>query len=212
MSELVVDVRTRVGAFSLDVRFTARPGVLVLFGPTASGKTLTLRLVAGIEHAREGSIRRGDLLLDDASNAFVAPHLRSVGYAPQDAALWPHRTAREHLAAFTSVAHTDELLTLVGLGLTTHAQRKPAGLSGGERQRLAFARALSRSPTLLLLDEPFSALDDVARASMGAIVRERANAGAIVLFVTHDREEATRLGDAFVVFAEGHGAPASSLD
>src|SRR5207302_6562902 len=102
-----------------------------------------------------------------------------------------------------------ELLALVGL--EAHGARKPHGLSGGERQRLAFARAIARKPPLLLLDEPFSALDDAARAKMGALVRAEAERGATVIFVTHDREEATRLGDAFVLFAEGRTREVSRL-
>ena len=200
MSELVVDVRARAGAFALDARFTARPGVTVLFGPTASGKTLTLRLVAGVDRVASGSIRFGGATFE-GGGAFVPARARGLGWAPQDAALWPHRTAIAHLLPFASDARAREVLALVGL--EAHAARKPARLSGGERQRLAFARALARKPSLLLLDEPFSALDDDARSKMGDLVRARAAEGATILFVTHDRQEATRLADAFVLFSHG---------
>jgi len=206
MSELRVDARARIEAFELDARFTARPGVTVLFGPTASGKTLTLRLVAGVERLAGGSIRSGERVLDDGT-AFVPPRDRGVGWAPQDGALWPHRTAREHLTPFTP----DAIALLARVGLSDRADRKPTRLSGGERQRLAFARALARSPALLLLDEPFSALDDATRRQMGELVRAEAARGAIVLFVTHDREEATRLGDAFVLFESGRTREAPAL-
>jgi ABC-type sulfate/molybdate transport systems ATPase subunit len=198
-STLDVDARATVGSFSLDARFHAKPGVTVLFGPTASGKTLTLRLVAGVARAASGTIRFDG----------VAPRERGVGWAPQDGALWPHRDVRAHLSPFASEARVSELLALVGL--EAHATRKPHGLSGGERQRLAFARAIARRPPLLLLDEPFSALDDAARAKMGALVRAEAARGATVIFVTHDREEAIRLGDAFVVFADGRTREVSRL-
>ncbi len=201
MSELVVDARARAGAFELEARFTARPGVTVLFGPTASGKTLTLRLVAGVDRVASGTIRFGGATFD-GGGAFVPARARGLGWAPQDAALWPHRTATDHLRPFAGDARARELLALVGL--EAHAERKPARLSGGERQRLAFARALARKPSLLLLDEPFSALDDAAREKMGAIVRDEAARGATILLVTHDRQEATRLADAFVLFASGH--------
>jgi molybdate transport system ATP-binding protein len=180
MSELVIDAHARVGTFMLEARFRAKAGVTVLFGPTASGKTTTLRLVAGIERLARGSIRFGDETLDDGATTFVPPRARNVGYAPQDGALWPHRSARDHLTPFVPEDRTRALLALVGL--EPHAARRPPGLSGGERQRLAFARALARSPKLLLLDEPFSALDD-----------------------------ATRLGDAFVRFRDGRTEEASSL-
>jgi molybdate transport system ATP-binding protein len=196
MSELVVDARAKVGAFSLDARFRAKPGVTVLFGPTASGKTLTLRLVAGVTRAASGSIRFGDAPFDD-----VPPHERGLGWAPQDAALWPHRDVLAHLSPFATPERARAVLAMVGL--EDHASRRPNGLSGGERQRLAFARALARTPTLLLLDEPFSALDDESRKKMGDIVRAEAERGSVILFVTHDREEAERLGDAFVLFEGG---------
>jgi len=204
MSDLVVDARATVGAFSLDARFRAKPGVTVMFGPTASGKTLTLRLVAGVMRPDSGSIRFGDVAWGD-----VPPHERGLGYAPQDGALWPHRDVRAHLSPFVAPERVMELLETVGL--ERHAERRPRGLSGGERQRLAFARALARSPKLLLLDEPFSALDDESRRNMGEIVRARAERGAVILFVTHDREEAERLGDAFVLFRDGKTEETSRL-
>jgi ABC-type Fe3+/spermidine/putrescine transport system ATPase subunit len=202
--DLVIDARASAGAFSLDARFRAKPGVTVLFGPTASGKTLTLRMVAGVVRPASGSIRFGDVALDD-----VPPHLRGLGWAPQDGSLWPHRDVREHLSPFASSDRARELLAMVGL--ERHADRRPDGLSGGERQRLAFARALARAPKLLLLDEPFSALDDESRMKMGTIVRDRAARGGTVLFVTHDREEAERLGDAFVLFRDGKTEEVSRL-
>jgi len=207
--ELAVDAHFRVSSFGLDVRFAAKPGVAVLFGPTASGKTLSLRLVAGLERLASGSIRFDDATFDDASDVFVPPSKRGVGYAPQHGALWPHRSAREHLTAFTTPARATELLSLVGL--EQHGERKPTHLSGGERQRLALARAVARSPKLLLLDEPFSALDDDSRIAMGDLVREHAKSGATVLFVTHDRAEAMRLGDTFVVFRDGTAVTTSSI-
>ena len=205
MSDLVLDVRAQVGAFTLDARFRAKSGVTVLFGPTASGKTMTLRLVAGVMRPSSGSIRFDDVAWDDD----VPPHARGLGWAPQDGALWPHRDARAHLSPFVSPDRATELLAMVGL--ERHADRRPRGLSGGERQRLAFARALARTPKLLLLDEPFSALDDESRTNMGAIVRAEAERGSVILFVTHDREEAERLGDAFVLFRDGKTEEISRL-
>ena len=204
MSDLVVDARANVGPFSLDARFGAKAGVTVLFGPTASGKTLTLRLVAGVMRLVSGSIRFGDVAWNE-----VPPHMRGLGWAPQDGALWPHRDARAHLSPFVTPERATELLATVGL--ERHADRRPQGLSGGERQRLAFARALARKPKLLLLDEPFSALDDESRMNMGKIVRAEAERGAVILFVTHDREEAERLGDAFVLFRDGKTEEISRL-
>jgi len=206
---LVVDARLHVPSFDLDLQFTATRGIVVFFGPTASGKTLALRLIAGLERATSGFIRLGEQTLDDAARTFARAETRGVGYAPQHGALWPHRTAREHLTALTTLARASELLAVVGL--ERQADRTPVHLSGGERQRLSLARALTRSAKLLLLDEPFSALHDDARAAMGDVVRDHAKRGATVLFVTHDRSEATRLGDAFVVFRDGVGAVADAI-
>ncbi len=197
---LSVDARVRAGSFDLDVRIEASAGVTVLFGPTASGKTLALRLIAGLVRPSSGFVRAGDVTFDE-HGTFVRPSARGIGYAPQHGALWPHRTAREHLEPFANAARTTELLALVDLA--DCADRKPFALSGGERQRLAFARSLARDSKLLLLDEPFSALDDDARVRMGDVVRSHAERGATVLFVTHDREEARRLGTRFVTFAAG---------
>jgi ABC-type sulfate/molybdate transport systems ATPase subunit len=208
MSELLVDARARVGSFSLDARFSAKPGVTILFGPTACGKTLTMRLVAGVTRIADGAIRFGDTTFDEG-RAFVRPPERGIGFAPQDGALWPHRSVRDHLTPFVESPRVSELLALVGL--EAHASRGPSSLSGGERQRLAFARALARKPSLLLLDEPFSALDDESRVKMGAIVKSEAARGATVLFVTHDRDEATRLGDAFVLYDAGRTTQVSRL-
>jgi ABC-type sulfate/molybdate transport systems ATPase subunit len=192
---LEVDARVRVPGFELDVQLTAPPGITVLFGPTASGKTLTLRLIAGLEAASSGTVRFDGATFD----ARVPPQARGIGYAPQHGALWPHKTALEHVTAVAP--HAKGILEKVDLA--QHAGRKPAHLSGGERQRLAFARAIARDPKLLLLDEPFSALDDDARVAMGKLVRAHAQRGNTVIFVTHDREEAKRLADATVVYANG---------
>lgn len=193
--KLEIDARVRVPSFELDVQLVAETGVTVLFGPTASGKTLTLRLVAGLERATAGCVQVDGKRLDD-----LPPHVRGLGYAPQHAALWPHKTVLEHLTALVDASRAHAVLGRVGLERL--AARHPRNLSGGERQRLAFARAIARSPTLLLLDEPFSALHDDARAEMGERVREEARR-SVVLFVTHDRAEATRLGDGFVHYADG---------
>jgi ABC-type sulfate/molybdate transport systems ATPase subunit len=206
--KLVVDARVRTGDFALDLQFEAAPGVTVLFGPTASGKTLTLRLVAGLERAAEGSVRADDVTFDGADR-FATPNARGVGYAPQDGALWPHKTVREHLTLFVGTDRARELLD--ELGLTTLADRRPAKLSGGERQRVAFARALSRRPRLLLLDEPFSALHDDARQALGDIVQRHAARGNTVIFVTHDRAEALRLGNAFVVYRDGRARAVEAI-
>ncbi len=207
---LHVDARAQAGALRLDARFDAGPGTTVLFGPSASGKTLLLRVVLGLVRPDEGIVRFGGALLDDGQQTFVRPEARRFGYAPQDAALWPHRTVRDHLTPFAGPERVHEVLG--ELGLTHLAGRRPARLSGGERQRLAIARAVVHRPDVLLLDEPLSALHEDERVRLGdAIKREAARRSAVVLFVTHDAAEARRLGDAFVRFDAGAARGATSL-
>jgi ABC-type molybdate transport system ATPase subunit len=202
---LVVDASISVGDFELRATFTATPGITVIFGPSAAGKTLLLSLVAGL--VRLSATARNIVTLDetvlDDGRAFVPPHQRSLGYAPQHASLWPHRRVRDHIEPFA--ANAGSAATWIDrLGLATLADRMPARLSGGERQRVALARALARSPRLLLLDEPLTALDRTARAALGSMIaRETKARSSITLLVTHDLAEARALADRVVLIGEG---------
>ncbi|MFO0604389.1 MAG: ATP-binding cassette domain-containing protein [Polyangiales bacterium] len=196
---LSVDAGVRVGGFSLRARFTAAPGVTAIRGPSASGKTLALRLIAGLVRCAEGAVRFGETVWD-GGGLWVPPESRGIGYAPQHAALWPHRTVREQLAA---VAPGFALDGLDALGVGALLDRRPAGLSGGERQRVALARALLRRPAVLLLDEPWGALDREAREAVAALVAREVRArGAVALLVTHDAEDVAAVADR-VVRAKG---------
>ncbi len=195
------------------------PGTLVLFGPSGVGKTLTLRAIAGLTSPVAGMIRCGErTLFDAAARVDVPPQDRGVGYVPQHAALFPYLTVRgnvgfgvaRHERAARVAALLDEL------GMSGLADRWPAALSGGERQRVAVARALARQPTLLLLDEPFSALDRAARLDLRAWFRSHVRAQRhVVVLVTHDREEAMALGDHLALLDDGRtiaeGRPADVL-
>ncbi len=194
MRRLCVHGTIAAGHFTLDVTFEAAPGVTVLFGPSASGKTLTLRTIAGVAKMRSGA-----LSFERGGWEKLPVHERNVGYAPQDAALWPHRNVQQHIEPFTTQERTHQLLT--ELRLEALRNRRPGDLSGGERQRVALARALSRSPSLLLLDEPLSALDHPARAAIGTTIRRYIReTGAVALLATHDPVEARALGDALVLY------------
>lgn len=199
---LDVDAKVSVGRFSLSARFTATAGVTVIRGPSASGKTLTLRLLAGLLRADAGHLRFGDETWDAPPTRWTPPELRGLGYAPQHAALWPHRTVREQLTTIARTRHLDAPLD--ALGVTALLDRRPSELSGGERQRVALARALVRSPRLLLLDEPWSALDVEARGAAARVLREVVTARAMVaLVVTHDTEDARAIADREVYAREG---------
>ena len=200
LAGLQVDARVTVRGFSLRARFAAPPGVSVVFGPSASGKTLLLDVVAGLTRVDGGSITLDGRVLDSPSG-FVRPHQRPTGYAAQHGALWPHRTVRDHIEPFaTDAARATRLIER--LGLEALVERRPARLSGGERQRVALARALARSPRVLLLDEPLTALDRRSRAELLGVLRDEAG-GAIVLLVTHDLAEARAASDRAILVEAG---------
>ncbi|MCQ8278240.1 ABC transporter ATP-binding protein [Acetobacteraceae bacterium KSS8] len=198
------------------VDLTVRPGeLLAILGASGGGKTTLLRLVCGFERADSGRILIGGVPVDDASGRrriFVRPEKRGVGYVAQDGALFPHlsvsanilfglgRADRSGAAADRLAAH---LLELVGLP-AAYAARSPQTLSGGEQQRVALARALAPKPRLVLLDEPFSALDAGLRAGTRRAVADALHqAGAAALLVTHDQGEALSMGDRVGVLRDG---------
>jgi len=188
----------------------AEAPLTVLFGPSGAGKSTVLRCIAGLERPEHGSIALGaERWSDAASGAFVPPRLRRVGLVAQEGALFPHLTTQENVAyGLFSLApaerrsRVDELAAATGIGPLLG--RRPDQLSGGERQRVALARALAPRPRLLLLDEPFSALDAPAREQLRHELRRMlSSAGVPALLVTHDRSEALALGDRIAVLADG---------
>jgi iron(III) transport system ATP-binding protein len=177
-----------------------------VLGPSGCGKTTLLRLLGGFEHADRGSIRLGETVLCD-ERTHLAPERRAIGFVPQEGALFPHLDVAANVGfglprAQRRGGRVEELLQLVGLqGL---AKRFPHQLSGGQQQRVALARALAPEPGLVLLDEPFDALDAGLRAQVRGEVREALRAaGATALLVTHDQEEALSLADIVAVMRGG---------
>lgn len=186
-------------------------GITTLLGPSGSGKSTVLRLIAGLEHPDEGRV-----VIGGVEGTRLPPRRRGVGFVFQNYALFPHMTVKRNIAFGLHVRglrqaeidrEVDELLATVEL--TGFALRYPKQLSGGQRQRVAFARALAVRPRILLLDEPFGALDAQVRASLGAWLKrfheDRAGSPAAVttLLVTHDREEAMELSSRIVVMNQG---------
>jgi len=207
---LHVDASARTGAFLLSARFTLPAGLTVLFGPSGSGKTRLLRLVAGLDRPEAGTVRLGEVTFDDVdAELHLAAHERRIGMVFQDPYLLPHRSVLANVALAVREADRDarrvratELLAEVGAA--AWAQRRPRELSGGQRQRVALARALAGSPELLLLDEPFNALDAAGRDASRALVRELVAAtGTPTLFVTHDRTELEALADHVLTADDG---------
>jgi iron(III) transport system ATP-binding protein len=187
-----------------------KPGTTTaVVGASGCGKTTLLRLIAGFETPDAGTIIIEGRQVASAESA-VAPHRRSVGYVAQDGALFPHLTVGQNVAyglrgidraEVRSRVH--ELLETVSLE-ASYASRRPHQLSGGQQQRVALARALARRPVLMLLDEPFSALDTGLRASTRkAVAGLLTDAGVTTLLVTHDQEEALSIADQVAVMRDG---------
>jgi molybdate transport system ATP-binding protein len=195
----------------LDLSFTLAPGEVVgLFGPSGAGKTTVLRSIAGLFRPEAGRIAAGaEIWFDSEAGLFVAPHRRRAGLVFQDHALFPHLTARDNVAAalghLPKRARPDRALALLdSVGLGELAERRPAELSGGQRQRVGLARALAREPAVLLLDEPFSALDRAVRLPLYAELEAlRGRLACPILLVTHDFDEVARLADRVLVLEAG---------
>lgn len=203
---MALEVRIRADApIPLDVAFRVEPGELVaLVGPSGAGKSTVLRTISGLYRPAEGQVTvRGNPWLDTGAGIALPTHRRRVGVVFQSYALFPQMTALGNvMAAGANRDRARELLALVHLdGLET---RRPAELSGGQQQRVAVARALAREPEVLLLDEPFSAVDHATREGLySEIARLRAHLDMPVVLVTHDMEEARRLADRIVMIEGG---------
>jgi len=189
----------------------SRGEVAALVGPSGAGKTSILRAIAGLMRPEHGRIAIGnEIWFDAALRHFVPARRRAVGLVFQDYALMPHLPAREDVAlALLDLPRAERLARADGLlaqmGLTPEqAARRPAALSGGQRQRVAVARALAREPKVLLLDEPFSAIDPMSRQALYDLLADLRERLAIpIVMVTHDLSEARQLADTIIVLDRG---------
>jgi len=178
-----------------------------ILGPSGSGKTTLLRLLAGFERADAGTITIGDRAVDGPGAGYLPPERRQIGYVPQEGALFPHLTVAANVgfglpARQRRGPRTAELLESVGLA--GMGSRYPHQLSGGQQQRVALARALAIRPEVVLLDEPFAALDAHMRASVRADVQRICqSAGTTAILVTHDQDEALSMSDRVAVLRDG---------
>ena len=221
---LAVGVTKRLGpGFTLDVALSAPPGITMLFGASGSGKTTLLRCIAGLTRPDTGRIAIGDRTLFDAKNEVDVPvQDRHVGYVFQQAALFPHMSLRENIGYGLNRLVADERQTRIAataesFRISDILDRRPAQVSGGERQRAALARALVTEPSLLLLDEPLSALDHAIQSRIMDDLRRVNEARRIpMIYVTHSHREVYALGIQAVVIDNGgviaRGTPHEVLD
>jgi molybdate transport system ATP-binding protein len=189
-----MDVRIPVGQEPMHVRLETPSPALAVFGPSGSGKSTLLRVLAGVETRAQGLVEvEGVRWHDPDTGSLLAPWERRVGWVPQEVLLFPHLSVAQNLAYAGAQADTVEE-TAALLQVDHLLNRRPRRLSGGERQRVALGRALLSSPRLLLLDEPFSALDRPLRAQLTRTVRELADARGIgLVLVSHDEADADAL-------------------
>ncbi|MBR6353644.1 MAG: ABC transporter ATP-binding protein [Oscillospiraceae bacterium] len=208
---LHVDIHKALGSFTLDVRFTAGNGITSLLGASGCGKSMTLKCIAGIEKPDEGRIELdGRVLFDSEAHINLPPQARRVGYLFQNYALFPNMTVRQNILCGLNRekdrgVREERLRDMLHMmQLEGMEERKPAQLSGGQQQRVALARILVNDPQILLLDEPFSALDSNLRDSLKVELRDLLKRfGREVLMVTHDRNEAYNMSREIAVMDGG---------
>ncbi|MBA2553703.1 MAG: ATP-binding cassette domain-containing protein [Geodermatophilaceae bacterium] len=201
------DGSTAVDALDLDIQAGE---LCVLVGPSGCGKTTTMKMINRVIEPTSGHIFLGD---EDVTKVDPVQLRRRIGYVIQQVGLFPHQNIRANVATVPrllgwdkskTAARTDELLELVGLPPKTFGNRYPHQLSGGQRQRVGVARALAADPVVLLMDEPFSAVDPIVRERLQTeFLRLQEAVRKTIVFVTHDIEEAVRLGDRIAVLSEG---------
>jgi iron(III) transport system ATP-binding protein len=203
--------RVAINQLSLHIERSDR---LVLFGPSGCGKTTVLRLLAGLDVPEQGSIRIDGRVVASAGKNLVPPEKRDLGMVFQDLALWPHMTVQENLMFGLNArgvpkheAHVRVRETLQRVGLEHRIEAKPHQLSGGEQQRVALARALVSRPSILLMDEPFSSLDDKRKSVIACnLLSLQSQYGFTLIYVTHDRSEADMLASRVCQLRDGRVA------
>ncbi|MBE0557424.1 MAG: ATP-binding cassette domain-containing protein [Proteobacteria bacterium] len=207
---LRVEVRKMVNGFSLDIEWQIANELAVLFGFSGAGKSMTLQMIAGLLKPDRGHVSLDDTVYFDSSTGTdLPPQERPFGYVFQDLALFPHMSVLQNIlygaANLPKAEKLDRAHDMIrAFKLTGLENRYPHEISGGQKQRGAFARALIRRPKMLLLDEPFSALDRPLRLEMRQFLLEvRGNFNIPALLVTHDFEEAVAISDKIIVYEQG---------
>lgn len=205
---LSVDIEKKLGDFRLKVKFDASNEVLALLGASGCGKSMTLKCIAGIEKPDRGKIVLDGVTLFDSENRInVSPQKRKVGYLFQQYALFPDMTVEQNIACGVRDKKCKKEITnnmMEAMGLCGMEKKKPHQLSGGQQQRVALARILVNEPEVLLLDEPFSALDSHLKFQLEREVQKIIKKfGKTVVLVSHDRDEVFRLTDSIGIMKDG---------
>jgi len=207
---LEVRIKKRYVGFLLDVELSTKNEILTVLGPSGSGKTMTLKCIAGLIHPDEGYIRLGNrVLFDSEKRISLPPRQRKIGFVFQNYALFPHMTVNENIAfGIQNRKREDTVKGITGLLEKMHIRelghRYPAQLSSGQQQRVAIARALFHEPEILLLDEPFSALDSHRKEDLELeLLNLQKTYEGDMVFVTHDVAQGYKLGSRIAVFESG---------
>ncbi len=208
--ELIVDIKKKLSGFSLHANFTAGAEPLGLLGASGSGKTMTLRCIAGIDKPDSGKIILNGRVLYDSEKGINLPiRNRKVGFLFQNYALFPHMTVEENIGFGLGQLNKNQRNDIVQrqiqmIKLEGLEKRRPSQLSGGQQQRVALARALAIEPEVLLLDEPFSALDDyLSHKMIQQLIETMSHYKAITLFVSHNVDEVYRIFRKLIILSDG---------
>lgn len=206
--DVTVRLKKNLEGFTLDVNWATQEGIAVIFGPSGSGKSMTLQVIAGFVAVDEGYIQVGEqVFLDSSASIDLPPQRREIGYLLQNYALFPHMTVRQNIlyGRRTSGQATGEFREMIALfQLEGLENRYPGALSGGQKQRVALARALMRKPGILLLDEPLAAVDIAVRKMIRTELKLLQRKLKIpMILITHDLGEALSLADKLIIYEQG---------
>lgn len=206
---LEVQFQSKLKHYELDIDFSVGRELAVLFGPSGSGKTTVLKAIAGIHKPDKGKILVNNQVVYKDHRLFIPPQRRKVGFVFQEYALFPHMDVLANIRYGIKKNQQQELndhveQLLEGLNITHLTRQFPKELSGGEKQRVALVRALAQKPEILLMDEPFSALDEQTRMNGHKLIERLKKEWNIpMLLVTHDKQEAEKLGDKVIYLLNG---------
>ena len=205
--DLYVHIKKRIGSFQLEADLQVPEGLLSLLGPSGCGKTMTLKCIAGIERPDEGQITFGDRILFDSEKKInLPPQKRRVGYMFQDYALFPNMTVRRNVLAGMGRRPDPRAADpfLDRFRIADLHDRLPGALSGGQKQRTAMARIAAQDPDVILLDEPFSAMDTMLKWELEQeMLQTLSESGKPVIFVSHDLDEVYRMGGKVCCMKDG---------